>query len=125
MVVEKRVATVFGIAATLKKDPAKLNAALAFAKYFFSKPVAARWVELTWSAMGVTVPVTSETKLAPLPKAFLAAASKAKTTKVLPATAAMQSQLWADTNTALQTLLQGKSAQDAVTAYATYLKKYV
>jgi ABC-type glycerol-3-phosphate transport system substrate-binding protein len=124
LVVENRVATVFGISANVKKDPAKLKAAIAFSKYFFSEPVAQKWVGLTWSAMGVSVPQSGTASLAPLPKAFLAASSKAQKKMVLPATPAMQDQLWADANTALQTLIQGKSAQEAQAAYVTFLAKY-
>jgi ABC-type glycerol-3-phosphate transport system substrate-binding protein len=118
------VATVLGVAAALKKDPNKLNAAIAFVKYFFSEPVASRWIPLTWSPMGIVVPVKSIPNLDPLPKAWLTARDKATTIFALPATPAMQSQQWADTNTALQSLLLGKSVGAAQAAYEQYLNKY-
>ena len=124
VVVENRIATVFGIAKSVEKNPHKLNAALTFAKYLFSEPVAAKWAGLCWDTMGVNIPGSAVAKLPKLPSAYLKVTEKPNETFVLPATPAMQAQMWADAQTALQTLLTGKSADAAQSAYVTYLAKY-
>jgi raffinose/stachyose/melibiose transport system substrate-binding protein len=124
-VVEKRVATVIGVAATLKKNPAQLAAAVKFLKYFFSQPVAAKWARLSWSPTSVTLPGKDFQRLPALPKAFLKARDEASSQFVLPATPAMKDQLWSHTASAQQALLLGKSVDEAVATYVEYLKKYM
>lgn len=124
VVVENRIATTFGISKALEKNPAKLKAALTFAKYFFSEPVAAKWAGLCWDTMGVNIPGSAIKALPTLPSKYLKVTEAPNETFVLPATPAMQAQMWADAATGLQTLLTGKGADAAQTAYVTYLAKY-
>ncbi len=122
--IENKVATVIGLSAGLHQSPDKLNAALAFLKHFTSRPVAEKWVPLTWSPMGVTVNTKDITGLPALPKQWLSARDHATATFSLPSTRGMQEQQWSDYMTALQTLLTGKSAEAAQAAYVQYMAKY-
>ena len=101
-----------------------MNAAIAFLKHFTSRQMATRWVPLTWSPMGVTVNTKDITGLPTLPTRWLSARDHATATFSLPSTRGMQEQQWADYNTALQTLLAGKSAEAAQAAYIQYMSKY-
>jgi ABC-type glycerol-3-phosphate transport system substrate-binding protein len=122
--VELKKTTSIGIAKALEKDPAKLDAALRFLKFWFSEEGGKQWILLTQSPMGVKVDLSSIEGVDPLLMSFLGTTDSAKTVYALPETEAMQQRGWDDCWSGLQTLMAGKSADDAVAAYVTEMAKY-
>jgi ABC-type glycerol-3-phosphate transport system substrate-binding protein len=121
-VVEMKVATMNGVAKKVEQDKAKLDAAITFMKFWLSPEIAAQWIPLTWSPMGINVDMSKVTGLDPLPTAFLDVQQQAKMAFTLPATKTMVDHQWDHPSTAMQTLLTGKSADDALKAYVAFLK---
>jgi ABC-type glycerol-3-phosphate transport system substrate-binding protein len=122
--VEIKQTTGIGLSAALADDPAKLEAALTFLKFWFSEEGAKQWILLTRSPMGVNVDLSTLEGVDPLLLGFLGAKDKAKTPYSLPGTLAMQERGWDDCATGLDTLLTGGSAEDAVAAYLQEMSKY-
>ena len=123
--VELKKTTSIGIAASVEKDPAKLDAALKFLKFWFSPEGGKQWILLTQSPMGVKVDVSTLAGVDPLLLAFLGTKDQAQTAYALPPNKAMQERGWDDCWTGLQTLMTGKSVDDAVAAYVNELSKYL
>jgi multiple sugar transport system substrate-binding protein len=122
--VELKKTTSIGVASKVEKDPDKLQGALNFLKFWFSPEGGKQWILLTQSPMGVKVDVNSIPGVDPLLTAFLGAKDQAKTVYALPGTKAMQERGWDDSWTGLQTLMTGKSADEAVAAFVTEMSKY-
>jgi ABC-type glycerol-3-phosphate transport system substrate-binding protein len=122
--VELKKTTSIGIAKSVENDPAKLEAALKFLKFWFSSEGGKQWILLTQSPMGVKVDVNSISGVDALLIAFLGAQDHAQTVYALPETKAMQQRGWDDCWTGLQTLMSGKSADEAIAAYVTEMSKY-
>ena len=93
-------------------------------KFWFSEEGGKQWILLTQSPMGVKVDLNSIEGVDPLLIAFLGTTDQAKTVYALPETEAMQQRGWDDCWSGLQTLMAGKSADDAVAAYVTEMSKY-
>ena len=74
--------------------------------------------------MGVNVDVKGISGADPLLLAFLEPTGQADSEYALPETQAMQERGWDDCWTGLQALMAGKSADDAMAAFATEMSKY-
>jgi|GEM_PF-1766256 len=122
--VELKKTTAIGVASKVADDPAKLEAALKFMKFWFSENGGKQWILLTQSPMGVKVDMSSITGVDPLLMSFLGAKDKAKVAYALPGTPAMMERGWDDSWTGLQTLMMGKSVDDAMAAFMTEMSKY-
>ena len=122
--VEIKQTTTIGLAKALEEDPAKLEAAITFFKYWFSEEGARQWILLTRSPMGVQVDLSTLQGVDPLLLAFLGVQDQAQTVYSLPGTQAMQERGWDDSWTGLQTLMSGGSAEEAVAAFLTEMSKY-
>lgn len=122
--VELKKTTSIGLAAKLAEDPAMLEAALNFLKFWFSREGGEQWILLTQSPMGVNVDVKGISGADPLLLAFLEPTGQADSEYALPETQAMQERGWDDCWTGLQALMAGKSADDAMAAFATEMSKY-
>jgi ABC-type glycerol-3-phosphate transport system substrate-binding protein len=122
--VELKNTTGIGLAKKLAEDPARVEAALKFLKFWFSEEGGKQWILLTRSPMGVKVDLTTMTGVDPLLLAFLGVPDQAGTTYTLPNTKAMQERGWDDCWSGLQTLMAGKSAEDALQAFLTEMSKY-
>ena len=122
--VELKKTTGIGLAKKLAEDPARVEAALKFLKFWFSEEGGKQWILLTRSPMGVKVDLNTMTGVDPLLLAFLGVPDQAGTTYTLPNTKAMQERGWDDCWSGLQTLMAGKSAEDALQAFLTEMSKY-
>jgi hypothetical protein len=74
--------------------------------------------------MGVQVDASKLEGVDPLLLSFLGAKDSAKLVYSLPGTKAMQERGWDDCWSGLQTLMSGKSADDALAAFVTEMSKY-
>jgi ABC-type glycerol-3-phosphate transport system substrate-binding protein len=122
--VELKKTTAIGVAAAVEKDPAKLDAAIKFMKFWFSKQGGEQWILLTQSPMGVQVDLSAIEGVDPLLLSFLGTKDQAKVPYALPNTQAMMERGWDDCWTGLQSLMLGKSVDDAMAAYLTEMSKY-
>jgi raffinose/stachyose/melibiose transport system substrate-binding protein len=123
--VELKKTTSIGVASKVSEDPAKLEAAINFLKFWFSPEGGKQWILLTQSPMGVKVDLKSIEGVDPLLLAFLGTTDTANNAYALPETKAMQQRGWDDCWTGLQTLMTGGTADEAVAAYVTEMSKYV
>jgi raffinose/stachyose/melibiose transport system substrate-binding protein len=105
-------------------NPAKLEGALKFLKFWFSREGARQWVPLTSTFMGIDIDVNSVTGVNPLVTAFLGAQGRADLVYTLPNTQAMLERGWDDSWSGLQTLMVGGSADEAHEAFITEMSKY-
>jgi len=122
---ELKLGTPIGLAKKVEEDPAKLDAALKFMKFLFSPEAAKQWILLCKSPMGISVDVKSISGVDPLLVAFLDAQYQADTAYSLPGTKAMQQRGWDDCWTGLQTLMAGKSVEDAMAALQSEMSAYL
>ena len=122
--VELKPGTPIALAASLQGDPAKLDAALKFFKFWFSEEGAKQWVLLAGSPMGIGVDLSALTGVDPNLLALLSAQNSAGTIYTLPATPATAERGWDDCQSGLDTLLAGKSVDEAMAAYQTEMSKY-
>lgn len=122
---ELKLGTPIGLAKKLEDDPAKIDAAIKFLKFFFSPEGAKQWILLTKSPMGVTADLASISGVDPLLMGFIGVQDQADTVYSLPGTAAMQERGWDDCWTGLQTLMAGQSVEDAMAALQSEMSKYV
>lgn len=122
--VELKKTTAIGIAKKVEEDPARLEAALNFFKFWFSTEGGKQWILLTQSPMGAAVDVNSISGVDPLLLAFLGAKDSAKTVYSLPGTQAMIERGWDDCWTGMQALMAGKSTDEALATYVTEMSKY-
>lgn len=123
--VEIKQTTAIGLAKKLEQNPARLEAALKFFKFWFSEEGARQWILLTRSPMGARVDLKSISGVDPLLMAFLGVQDQADTVYSLPGTKAMQERGWDDCWTGLQALMAGKSVEDAMAAFQSEMSKYV
>jgi ABC-type glycerol-3-phosphate transport system substrate-binding protein len=123
--VELKKTTSIGLAKKLADDPARLDAAITFLKFWFSTEGGRQWILLTRSPMGVKVDLTTLSGVDPLVLGFLGTQDQAKTAYTLPDTKAMMQRGWDDCWSGLQTLMAGKSAEDAVQALLTEMSSYL
>ncbi len=123
--VELKQTTAIGLARKLEQNPARLEAALKFFKFWFSEEGARQWILLTRSPMGARVDLKSISGVDPLLMAFLGVQDQADTVYSLPGTKAMQERGWDDCWTGLQALMAGKSVEDAMAAFQSEMSKYV
>jgi ABC-type glycerol-3-phosphate transport system substrate-binding protein len=123
--VELKKTTGIGLAKKLADDPARVDAAIKFLKFWFSAEGGKQWILLTRSPMGVKVDLSTLSGVDPLLLAFLGTQDQAKTVYTLPDTKAMQQRGWDDCWSGLQTLMAGKSAEDAVQALLTEMSSYL
>lgn len=79
---------------------------------------------LTQSPMGAKVDLNSIQGVDPLLQGFLGTKDQAKVAYALPGTKAMMERGWDDSWTGLQTLMMGKSVDDAMAAFMTEMSKY-
>jgi ABC-type glycerol-3-phosphate transport system substrate-binding protein len=121
---ELKQTTAIGLAKKLEEDPARLEAALTFFKFWFSPEGARQWILLTRSPMGVQVDLSTITGVDPLLMAFLGVQDQADVVYSLPGTQALQERGWDDCWTGLQTLMAGQSVDDAMAAYQEEMSKY-
>lgn len=122
--VELKVGTPLSLAAKLQDDPAKLDAAIKFFKFWFSEEGAKQWVLLCGSPMGIKVDLSALKDVDPVLLAFLGAQNQAKTIYTLPVTPATVERGWDDCASGLDTLLAGKSVDEAMAAYQNEMSKY-
>jgi raffinose/stachyose/melibiose transport system substrate-binding protein len=122
--VELKKTTSIGLAASLAKDPDKLEAAITFLKFWFSAEGGKQWILLTQSPMGVNVDVNAIPGADPLLLDFLAPTEQADSNYSLPETVAMQERGWDDCWTGLQALMAGKGVDGAMAAFNTEMAKY-
>jgi ABC-type glycerol-3-phosphate transport system substrate-binding protein len=108
-----------GLARDLKKDPAKLKAALEFMNMWTSRQEATAWMD-SQSPTGVKAPVPAKY---PLLKRFLAAQTGVKTFYTGAYPLVLRSNMWNHLTTASQAVMLGKSVDDAVQIYVAYMKK--
>lgn len=123
--VELKKTTGIGLAKKLADDPARVDAAIKFLKFWFSTEGGRQWILLTRSPMGVKVDLSTLSGVDPLVLGFLGTQDQAKTVYTLPDTKAMQQRGWDDCWSGLQTLMAGKSAEDAVQALLTEMSSYL
>jgi ABC-type glycerol-3-phosphate transport system substrate-binding protein len=121
---ELKKTTSIGVSKKTADDPAKRAAALTFLKFWFSPEGAKQWILLTKSPMGVKVDLAQVSGVDPLLMAFLDVQTQAKTVYGLPDTKAMQQRGWDDSWSGLQTLMAGKSADEALEAFLTEMSAY-
>jgi ABC-type glycerol-3-phosphate transport system substrate-binding protein len=105
-------------------DPARLEAALTFLKYWFSTEGGEQWILLTKSPMGVEVDLSKVSGVDPMLLKFLDVQTQADTVYGLPDTKAMQERGWDDSWTGLQALMAGQSAEDALQTFITEMSAY-
>jgi raffinose/stachyose/melibiose transport system substrate-binding protein len=117
--VELKKVTAVGLSKAAGDDPALLDASLKFFKYYFSSEGAKQWILLTKSPMGVEVDLSQISGVDPLLLAFMDSQTQADLVYGLPDTLAMQERGWDDSWSGLQTLMAGKSAEEAVQANRT------
>jgi ABC-type glycerol-3-phosphate transport system substrate-binding protein len=122
---ELKKTTGIGVAKAVEKDPAKLDAAIKFMKFWFSTEGGKQWILLTQSPMGVAVDVTKIEGVDPLLVEFLATKDKADTAYSLPETKAMQQRGWDDCWTGLQKLMAGGTTDEAMKVYQEEMSQYV
>jgi ABC-type glycerol-3-phosphate transport system substrate-binding protein len=122
--VELKKTTAIGVAAKVADDPAKLDAAIKFMKFWFSAEGAKQWILLTQSPMGAKVDLSTIQGVDPLLLGFLGTKDQAKVAYALPGTQAMMERGWDDSWTGLQTLMMGKSADEAMTTFLNEMSKY-
>jgi ABC-type glycerol-3-phosphate transport system substrate-binding protein len=122
--VELKVTTPIGIAADVVDTPGQLEAAVAFLKHWFTPEMAAQWILLTNSPMGVDVDVNAIEGVDPLLLDFLATVNQADAAYALPPTKAMLERGWDDSWSGLQALMIGGSIDDAVTAMVEEMSAY-
>ena len=122
--VELKKTTGIGLSKKLGEDPARVDAALKFLKFWFSEEGGKQWILLTRSPMGVKVDLDGLSGVDPLLLAFLGVPDRADVVYTLPNTKAMQERGWDDCWSGLQTLMAGKSEDDAVDAFVTEMSKY-
>lgn len=122
--VELKKTTAIGLAKKVADDPARMDAALKFLKFWFSEEGGKQWILLTKSPMGVKVDVNSLSGVDPLLQAFLGVQAQAQTVYGLPGTQAMMERGWDDSWSGLQALMAGKSADEALDAFITEMSKY-
>jgi ABC-type glycerol-3-phosphate transport system substrate-binding protein len=123
--VELKKTTGIGVAKSVEKDPAKLDAAIKFMKFWFSAEGGKQWILLTQSPMGVAVDVTKIEGVDPLLVEFLGAKDKADLAYALPDTKALQQRGWDDCFTGLQKLMSGGSVDEAMKVYQDEMSQYV
>jgi raffinose/stachyose/melibiose transport system substrate-binding protein len=123
-VVELKKTTGIGLSKAAGDDPARLDAALKFFKFWFSAEGAKQWILLTKSPMGVKVDLNSISGVDPLLLQFMDTQAKADLAYGLPDTKAMQDRGWDDSWSGLQTLMAGKSAADAQAAFVQEMSAY-
>jgi raffinose/stachyose/melibiose transport system substrate-binding protein len=121
---ELKKTTGIALSKKLAEDPARVEAALTFLKFWFSEEGGKQWILLTRSPMGVKVDLDGLSGVDPLLLAFLGVPDRADVVYTLPNTKAMQERGWDDCWSGLQTLLAGKSEDDAVDAFVTEMSKY-
>jgi len=122
--VELKKVTAVGLSKATGDDPVKLDAGLKFLKFFFSAEGAKQWILLTKSPMGVEVDLSTISGVDPLLLGFMDSQTQADLVYGLPDTIAMQERGWDDSWSGLQSLMAGKSAEEAVQAYVTELSSY-
>jgi raffinose/stachyose/melibiose transport system substrate-binding protein len=122
--VELKKTTGIALSKKLAEDPARVEAAISFLKFWFSEEGGKQWILLTRSPMGVKVDLDGLSGVDPLLLAFLGVPDRADVVYTLPNTKAMQERGWDDCWSGLQTLLAGKSEDDAVDAFVTEMSKY-
>jgi len=123
--VELKKTTAIGLSKTVGDDPAKLEAALTFLKYWFSTQGAEQWILLTKSPMGVQVDLSKINGVDPLLLKFLDVQTQADLVYGLPDTKAMQQRGWDDSWTGLQALMAGQSVDQAVDVFITEMSAYL
>jgi raffinose/stachyose/melibiose transport system substrate-binding protein len=121
---ELKKTTGIALSKKLAEDPARVEAAIKFLKFWFSEEGGKQWILLTRSPMGVKVDLDGLSGVDPLLLAFLGVPDRADVVYTLPNTKAMQERGWDDCWSGLQTLLAGKSEDDAVDAFVTEMSKY-
>lgn len=121
---ELKKTTSIGLSKATGDDPAKRAAALEFLKFWFSDEGGKQWILLTKSPMGVKVDLSQVGGVDPLLMSFLDVQTQAKTVYGLPDTKAMQQRGWDDCWSGLQTLMAGKSAEEALEAFKTEMSAY-
>jgi raffinose/stachyose/melibiose transport system substrate-binding protein len=121
---ELKKTTGIALSKKLAEDPARVEAAISFLKFWFSEEGGKQWILLTRSPMGVKVDLDGLSGVDPLLLAFLGVPDRADVVYTLPNTKAMQERGWDDCWSGLQTLLAGKSEDDAVDAFVTEMSKY-
>lgn len=121
---ETKQTTGIGLSAALAEDEAKLEAALTFFKYWFNTESAKQWILLTNSPMGVNVDLSTVEGVDPLLISFLGTKDAASTPYSLPGIKAMQERGWDDSQSGLDVLLAGGSAEEAVEQYVTEMSAY-
>jgi len=121
---ELKKTTGIGLSKATADDPARLEAALKFLKYWFSAEGGKQWILLTKSPMGVKVDLSQVSGVDPLLLAFLDVQTQAQTVYGLPDTKAMQQRGWDDSWSGLQALMSGKSADDALQTFVTEMSAY-
>jgi len=122
--VELKPGTPLSLAAKLKEDPAKLDGAITFFKFWFSKEGAKQWILLCQSPMGIAVDLSTLEGVDPGLLGHLGAQNSAKTVYTLPSTPAVVERGWDDCQSGLDTLLTGGSVDDAMATYQTEMSKY-
>jgi ABC-type glycerol-3-phosphate transport system substrate-binding protein len=108
-----------GIAASLRKDPAKLRAALTFMNFWTSKPEATKWLS-SQSPTGVRVPFP---KQYPLLAGLFGAADRADLVYTSSVPLFMRQAVWTHLVAPAQAIINGKSVDDAVKIYVDQQKK--
>ncbi|HUW13135.1 MAG TPA: extracellular solute-binding protein, partial [Anaerolineae bacterium] len=94
--VELKKTTGIGLSKKLGEDPARVDAALKFLKFWFSEEGGKQWILLTRSPMGVKVDLDGLSGVDPLLLAFLGVPDRADVVYTLPNTKAMQERGWDD-----------------------------
>jgi raffinose/stachyose/melibiose transport system substrate-binding protein len=122
--VELKTPSAIAIAKAVEDDPAKLEAAITFLKFWFSEEGGKQWILLTQSPMGVAVDVNDIEGVDPLLVSFLGAKDQADTVYSLPPTKAMQQRGWDDAHSGYQALLVGGSVDDAMDAFINEMSQY-
>jgi ABC-type glycerol-3-phosphate transport system substrate-binding protein len=121
---ELKKTTGIGLSKAAGDDPARLEAALKFLKFWFSAEGGQQWILLTKSPMGVNVDLSQVSGVDPLLLAFLDVQTQAQTVYGLPDTKAMQQRGWDDSLSGLQSLMTGSSAEEALEAFVTEMSAY-
>jgi raffinose/stachyose/melibiose transport system substrate-binding protein len=122
--VELKVGTPLALSAKLKDDPAKLDAAIKFFKFWFSEEGAKQWILLCQSPMGIDVDLSTLQGVDPGLLGHLSAQASAKTVYTLPSTPAVVERGWDDCQSGLDTMLSGGSVDEAMATYQNEMSKY-